>query len=234
MDSYESHRGKLIVTADDFGISPRANRNILYLIGLGKIDRVGVMTRGVMSPAEIDELLRSGVKVDIHLDILHEFRDARKKRTSAIIRVVGFLWKIFSRKISSAKVEHEWREQIEIFKKIFGRSPDGINSHEHVHFYPPFFHIALQLQNEYSIPYIRFGQSISLPHHAMVAAMLHVLKIINRKACERANCVTSNSLVSLDWIKNVDKFLNSLPEGTIEIACHPELAEDFIKIKKNF
>ncbi|KKQ80371.1 MAG: hypothetical protein UT03_C0026G0009, partial [Candidatus Moranbacteria bacterium GW2011_GWD2_38_7] len=54
--SYESHRERLLIAADDFGISSRANRNILYLVSLGKINRVGVMTRGIISPREIEQL----------------------------------------------------------------------------------------------------------------------------------------------------------------------------------
>jgi len=73
-----------------------------------------------------------------------------------------------------------------------------------------------------------------MPHHAIISYILHLLRIINIKACAKSGCVSSNFLISLDWIKNVDKFVSTPPAGTIEIACHPELAEDFVKIKKFF
>lgn len=232
--SYESHRKRLIISADDFGVSPRANRNILFLITLGKIDRVEVMVNGIMSPKEIDELSRSGIKIDIHLDISHEFDDDRKNKTGSFIRIAGFLGKLFTGEILPSKVKKEWEEQFETFKNIFGRYPDGISSHEHVHFFPPFFKIALELQTKYDIPYIRFGDSTKVTHHNPIAYILHLLKIFNLRACKKVACVSSSILVSLDWIKNLDFFLDNLPDGTIEIACHPELAEDFVKIKKYF
>jgi chitin disaccharide deacetylase len=234
MESYQSHRSRLFVSADDFGVSPRANRNIRYLISMGKIDRVGVMAYGKFSDKEIDEISRSGVKLDIHLDILHEFHENRGKRQSPILRGIEFLGKLFTGKLSSKKIEADWRKQIEKFKEIFGKNPDGINSHEHVHFFPPFFKVALKLETEYSIPYIRFGDSVSMLHHKLIAHILHFLRIVNKKACKRAGCVSSGSLVSLDWINNLDKFMDNLPEGTIEIACHPELAEDFSRIREYF
>jgi predicted glycoside hydrolase/deacetylase ChbG (UPF0249 family) len=234
MNFYQSHRNRLIVNADDFGVSPRANRNILYLITLGKIDRVSVMAYGNFSDKEIKDLVRSSVKIDIHLDILHEFHDERSKRQSAIVRILGFLGKILSGKLSRKKVEADWRRQLEKFREIFGKNPDGVNSHEHVHFFPPFFKVALKLEAEYSIPYIRFGDSVSILHHKLVAYILHLLRMVNSNACLKSGCVSSGSLVSLDWISDVDKFLNKLPEGTVEIACHPELAEDFVKIKQYF
>jgi len=233
IDFYNSHRHRLIVSADDFGISPQANRNALFLISLGKIDRVGVMAYGKISEEDIKAIGRSKVKTDIHLDILHEFHDKRRKRRSAFLRGVDFLAKLITGKISPKKVENDWREQIEKFREIFGKNPDGISSHEHVHFFPPFLKIALKLQNEYSIPYTRFGDSAFI-HHKPIAYILHILRFFNLNAYVKAGTVSSGSFVSLDWVENVDKFLDNLPEGTIEIACHPEIAEDFERIKQYF
>jgi hypothetical protein len=41
-------------------------------------------------------------------------------------------------------------------------------------------------------------------------------------------------LLSLDWIEDPEKFLDDLPDGITEIACHPEMAADFVKIKNYF
>lgn len=234
IDFQESHRQRIIISADDFGVSPRANRNTLYLLSLGKINRVAIMANGQISPKEISELSRSGVKLDIHLDILHEFDTDRKKRTNVLLRVLDFFMKLTVRKISTKKVGRDWQQQIEKFHALFGRYPDGVNSHEHIHLFPPFFNLSLRLQEKYGIPYIRFGDSVKIGHHSIIAYIMHLLKIINKKACDQSSCVSSNSLVSLDWIEDVDTFMNNLPPGTTEIACHPELAEDFVKIKKYF
>ena len=234
MEYIESHRKKIIVSADDFGVSPLANSSIFELIRLDKIDRVGIMVHGKISLQEIEILARSGIKLDIHLDILHEFNENRSHRQSAIFRVLEFLSKFATGKISPKAVAADWEKQINLFHKIFGRYPDGLNSHEHVHFFPPFFKIALKLRNKYHIPYIRFGDSIFIRHSAPVAIILHTLRKINLKKCLDAGCISSNSLVSLDWIENVAEFLNNLPEGTVEIACHPELIKDFEKIEKYF
>lgn len=233
-DSHGSSHRQLIISADDFGLSPQANKNILYLAMLGKIARVGVMTHGKFSSEEISEILKSGVKLDIHLDILHEFHNNRRKRESAFLRGVEFLAKLLLGKLSSKKTATDWRFQIEKFREIFGKNPDGINSHEHVHFFPPFFKIALKLQTEYSIPYIRFGDSVFMLHNKPVAHILHWLRIINLKKFRKSGRASSGSFISLDWIKNMDKFLNNLPKGTVEIACHPEIPDDFEKIKKYF
>lgn len=234
LEFQESRRQRLSVAADDFGVSPRANRNTLYLLSLGKINRVGIMADGEISSKEVFELAHSGVKLDIHLDILNKFHEERQIRKSAVLRLLEFLGKILTGKASSRKTQLDWERQIEKFHTLFGKYPDGINSHEHVHFFPPFFKVALRLQAKYSIPYIRFGHSVKINHHTLIAHTLNMLRFINRKACAKSSCVSSSSLVSLDWIKDLDSFLKTLPEGTTELVCHPELANDFVKIKEYF
>ncbi len=234
MESYLSNRHKLIITADDFGLSPRANRNIRYLLSIGKIDRIAIMAHGEISEKEIAELAKSHVKLDIHLDILHELGNNRKKRAGFAWRMFEFFLKILTRKITTRKIEADWENQIKIFRKLFGKNPDGINSHEHIHFFPPFFKVALNLRDKYSIPYIRIGDSASMPHNNAVSYILHFLRKINLSICAKRGCVSSGSLASLEWIEDIDAFLDNLPEGTIEIVCHPELAEEFVKIKKYF
>lgn len=230
----ESHRQRLIVTADDFGISQRANKNILYLVSLGKINRVGILADGKITPQEVKTLIRSGVKLDIHLDILHKFNNDREKRQGVTLRLFGFIGKIIAGKISTRKTRTDWEKQFEKFHEVFGKNPDGINSHEHVHLFPPFFRITMQLKEKYEIPYVRFGDSVFIHHNNLISYILHYLRKINLKTCQEHACVSSGSLISLDWIDNIEKFLSNLPEGTIEIVCHPEVAEDFVKVKKFF
>jgi len=234
MDLLPFNRSKLMIVADDFGISQDANNNILDLIELGKLDRVGIMIRGVFSEAEIATLQKSGIMIDLHLDILHIFSDKRKNRKGFFTRTAGFLLKIFSGKASPKKVRADWEEQIEMFYNVFNRKPNGINSHEHIHFFPPFFKIVLKLQEENLIPFVRFGKSVSVSHHKLIVITLRLLRKISLKKFLASCFVSTDSLASLDWIDDVDTFLENLPEGTIEIACHPETAEDFVKIKKYF
>ncbi len=234
MDSFEINRDKFIITADDFGLNSGANRNILYLVELGKIDRVAVMPLGQISATDLQQLAKSRVKLDIHLDILHKFEESQNRNSGSIKRGLEFLLKLLTGKLTTKKVTLDWENQIEAFRKLFERNPDGLNSHEHVHLFPPFFKVALKMQAKYQIPYIRFGDSVFTLHHKLVAYILHFLRKVNLKACLKHGCISSGSLISLDWITDFKTFFKNLPEGTIEIVCHPELTEDFEKIKKYF
>lgn len=232
MEMEISNRKNLILAADDFGASERANRNILFLISMGKIDRVAIMTNGQMTEKEIGELSQSGVKLDIHLDLTS--KNNGEKTPIFHVRIGKFIWDYLFGKYASKKVELEWSEQIEKFKELFGKYPDGINSHEHIHFFPTFFKIILKLQEKYPIPYLRFATDSVLKAKSPVSLVLRTLRKISYKKFASSDFVSSNHLISLDWIENIEEFLDKPPMGSIEIVCHPHRAEEFVLTKDNF
>lgn len=229
-----SNRKKLILAADDFGMDKKTNERILELVSLGKIDRVAVMARGKMTEEEIDRLIRSGVHLDIHLDISRVMHDTYKPRSGVFLRILEFVFKYVFGKIRTSAVHMSWMDQIEDFKQKFGKYPDGLNSHEHVHFFPRYFHVARVLQEHYSIPYLRFGTSGLLEHKASVSKVLYILHKIISRSGHAQYVVSSDYLVSFDWIKDIGAFLNNLPQGTIEIVCHPRRDEEYAALRGYF
>lgn len=228
----DNYRKNLIIAADDFGIGSQANQNILKLIQAGKIDRVGVMVNGNISSHEILELKNSRVLLDIHLE-LDEIKPSKRKLKDGILkRSANFLVKYLSGKISSGIAEIEWEKQIQRFKEIFERNPDGINSHQHIHFFPVYFKVILKLAQKFEIPYFRFGKN------GLIKSKNNIFRILIQlhKKDSRIPAVLDSSdfLVSLDWIKDMENFLNNLPQGKTEIVCHPEKKEEFEIIMKYF
>ena len=230
----ENIRKKIIATADDFGISEMANKRILGLAEGGKIDRVAIMTNGILLQEEIDKLLHSGVKLDIHLNITEKFRGPRKLKEGIVKRSALFLIRYLGGEISASKVEKEWEEEIEKFKEIVGKYPDGINSHQHVHYYPSYFKAVSGLVKKYSISFVRCGKKGFLGKMNGVKQILTAFRKADTKYLAKNNIESSDYLVSFDWIKDFDKFLDKLPDGSVEITFHPERDEEFTIIKKYF
>lgn len=228
-----SNRANMLISADDFGLNKRANHNILYLISLGKIDRVAVMMRGEISAQEALELINSGVKMDIHLDLTSR-ENKQTKGTNLFIRIFIFLKNYFRGTYNDKIVMENWENQIAEFKKLFGKYPDGINSHEHIHFFPPLFKLLPKIQQKYPIPFLRFGSEGILTEKNKTGLILSILHKANNNIFKNSSFVSSNHLVSLDWIKNLDLFLTTLETGTTEIVCHPHRAEEFVMLKNNF
>lgn len=233
MEMQISNRSNLILSADDFGSSERANRNILYLVSMGKIDRVAVMVHGTIYEQEIRELISSGVKLDIHLDLTSHINSS-EHIPALHLRVGKFLWNYLRGQYTASKVRANWEAQIEKFHQLFGKYPDGINSHEHVHFFPSFFKVVLKIQETYPIPYLRFATDSILPTKNSTCKVLALLHRFNRRKFATSSFASSNHLISLDWIENLDTFLDNPPSGSVEIVCHPHRAEEFVLVKNNF
>ncbi|MFZ5982662.1 MAG: ChbG/HpnK family deacetylase [Patescibacteria group bacterium] len=228
----EKLKDTLTVSADDFGLNPLSNERILKLVEIGKIDRVAVLVNGLFQKEEIEYLKKSGVRLDLHLEI-----PMGKRRTGIFMRTIIFLARSFSYKLGNKKLEDEWHSQAEKFISIFSQKPDGLNSHQYVHFYPPYFKTFLKILKDFDIGFIRFGRR-SFPESFRgnkISLILNWLRRIDLKIFGRGKAKTTDFLVSLDWIEDKKGFWENLPKDrTMEIVVHPEIYDDFEFVKKFF
>lgn len=231
----EEIRKKMIVTADDFGINHEVNTKIILLAETKKIDRVSVLINNQFSKNEISSLLGTDVAIDIHLDLPFSIKINKHSRgESAFKRSLIFLINYYSSKISANKMEREWGKQITRFEELFARKPDGINSHQHIHYFTPYFEIALRLATAYQIKYIRFGKAHLLQCHNNVQMIIYFFQKRNLRIFQSSNLYSSDYITSMDWISDLNEFLNNLPEGKTELVCHPEREDEFALIKSRF
>ncbi len=226
----EETREKYIVTADDYGIRQTAEP-ILRLVHEGKIDRVAVMIHYV-SRDQAEALLKTGVKIDLHLELIDILKSGDKVYDNTLKRSINFAFRYIFRIVTRKKVEEDWRIQIDRFEKLFGRFPDGLDSHEHLHYFPPFFKVCVKLAEEFDIPFVRFGRKGLLTHlhHSLTGKILSFFWKQTRSSFAKTDRQTTDYVVSLDWISDVDIFLEKRPGGSIEIVVHPEREEDYRSI----
>jgi predicted glycoside hydrolase/deacetylase ChbG (UPF0249 family) len=231
--------GKLIiVSADDFGISQVANEKILELVHKNKIDRVEIMISENFKPEQIQSLLVSDAKLDIHLhlakDKIDQWQNSPRLIDSGVVkRILSFLYNYFLGKGVPEKVEREWERQLIEFKKTFGRVPDGASSHEHIHFFSSYFKVLLKLCDKHGIGYIRLGKLPFKIKTSKVSVILNWLKERNQAEFKKHQIDTSDLMVSFDWIKDFDGFLNTFPKDkVIEIVFHPEIKKEFEFLEK--
>jgi predicted glycoside hydrolase/deacetylase ChbG (UPF0249 family) len=233
----EESNKNIIISADDFGISQLANENILKLVRGNKLDRVEIMMSNNLKPEHISALLASGVKLDIHLHLAKDKLDywQNNKRViekGALKRIFLFLWNFFFGKNRPKRVTEEWEKQIKMFKNTFGKNPDGFSSHEHIHFFPPYFKIITELSEKYNAGYIRLGKEPLLENNK-VCAILNWLRKANRGIFKKYRLNSSDLMASFDWTNDWDLLLKNLPDHkTTEIIFHPELEKEFKVLEK--
>ncbi|OGI25136.1 MAG: hypothetical protein A3J76_02915 [Candidatus Moranbacteria bacterium RBG_13_45_13] len=221
------NRKNFIISADDFGKSELANRNILKLAKAGKLDRVSVMADGNFNQKEVTDILDTDTKLDVHLHLHNRLENMEKIKESFVRRIIiflsNYLFGIFSRK----KVEREWEQQIREFTKIMGRIPDGINAHRYDHLFPIYFPIVLKLAKKNGIRRIRFGKILSASKNSLVSGILKYFWRVNKERFNNSGLVSFKYLVNLDWIRDQKEFPKSHPDGKTELVTHPERLEEY-------
>jgi len=228
-------RKRLIISADDFGKSELANKNIRRLAEAGKLDRISVMSNGNFKPGEIEKIKKTGIKLDIHLDLAEIPEKEKNLRQGVLKRGIFFLLKhLSSREYTKKRIIARWSEQIEKFQELFSRLPDGLNSHQHVHLFKRYLMITVDLAHQYKISYFRFAKKGLLGSKTNVRRVVHFLWKNDKKFLGINHFDRPDYFVSLDWIKDFDNFLANLPKGKIELACHPERQEEMDLIDKYF
>ena len=130
----------LIVNADDFGQSKGINRGILRTHLEGILTSASLMVRW---PSAEDAARHAGtLDLGLHIDLGEwVFRDG--KWISRYERV----------DLNDAgAVDAEVYYQLEEFRRLTGRSPTHIDSHQHVHLHEPVLSVARQVADELSVP----------------------------------------------------------------------------------
>lgn len=227
-------REKFIVTADDYGIRQTAEP-ILRLVHEGKIDRVAVMINYV-SFDQARALQATGVKIDIHLELIDILKSGDKMYDNALKRSINFVFRYSLGMVTKNKVRREWESQIKCFQEVFERLPDGLDSHEHIHYFPSFLKVCVELAEEYDIPFVRFGKKglLSHLHNSLSGKILSFFWKQTHSFFAKTSRVTTDYAVSLDWFSDFSTLLKHLPEGNIELIVHPEREEDYRTILEYF
>jgi predicted glycoside hydrolase/deacetylase ChbG (UPF0249 family) len=131
---------RLIVNADDFGLSEGVNRGILRAHREGIVTSASLMVRW---PAAENAATSAGdLAIGLHIDLGEwAFRNGA--------------WVALYERVSledANGIESEVRYQFEEFCQLTGKTPTHIDSHQHVHMYEPVRTVAKCIADEFSIP----------------------------------------------------------------------------------
>lgn len=140
---------RIILCADDFGISVGVNRAIVDLVAQGRLSAVSCMS---LAPAWKDGAaaltpLRDSIDVGLHITLtgLPSLMTGRRQPSEKEVIVRSWL-----RLLNVAALEAEVRAQFDRFIAVWGAPPDFIDGHQHVHVLPVIRDIVLRLRAAYA------------------------------------------------------------------------------------
>lgn len=188
-----SGRRVLIVNADDFGRDDAITDGIVHAHEHGIVTSTSLMVRW---PAAARAAARAAehpaLGVGLHLD-LGEWR-YEAGSWPAVYEVVDTS--------DAVAVEAQARAQLETFRRLLGRDPDHVDSHQHVHLHEPVARVARALAAELSVPL----------RHAPGIAYCGEFYGRTRHGDPYHEAITPEALAGL---------VDALGPGVTELSCHP-------------
>lgn len=230
---------RVIVTADDFGLSKPLNRGILHGHLQGAISSAALLISGPASAHAIALAKQHpSLEVGLHLAFVESCATFGRASTVTTDKPYfadalclhpnwkAFLWRWVTRQIRTDDLQRELESQFKKFLREFG-SIAFVNSTQHLHLFPKLQDLVLDLCVRYQVPSIR-----ALTHQGMTQGrglQTRVLSALSRKMKAKAHALGIRSperafgFEKSGKLKEAD-LLRYLEQGagkTLEIVGHP-------------
>jgi predicted glycoside hydrolase/deacetylase ChbG (UPF0249 family) len=132
---------RITLCADDYGLAPGLGAAIRDLIGKGRLHATGCMTGSPFWPAEAELLKPLADRADIGLHVT--MTDQKPLGPMPDLAPEGrlpplgmLLKRSLTRQVERAEIAAEVERQYDAFVAAFGRAPDFLDGHHHVHQLP--------------------------------------------------------------------------------------------------
>ena len=202
---------RLVVTADDFGLSPGVVEGIVEAHEIGTVTSTSLMVNAPAAEAAFEEARRlPSLAVGLHFVLTFGRPLGPPESLSRLLDENGAFRKNKSGAHETARpdeVREELRAQLRAFERGVGRPPTHIDGHHHVHLHPGILRVAIEEAGRLGVPLRSTGPEVR-----------ERLRLERIRTCDRfldgffGNDVSEGSLLSI---------LESVPEGTSELMCHP-------------
>jgi chitin disaccharide deacetylase len=229
--------------ADDYGISPAVNRAIRDLIARRRINATSVMVgapsfdageaRALAAVAAEDAGTRAAL--GLHFTLTAPFRPLGSYRPiaadGAFLSLRQMLARGLARALDGRAAAAEAERQIEAFHQAFGRLPDFVDGHQHVHLLPQIGDALLAVMKERTpAAWVRQCGRTSPLMKRRGHAKAHLLDVLSRRLRRRCAILGVATNPGFAGAYNFGRstaydavfvsFLEGLPEGGV-VMCHP-------------
>lgn len=131
---------RIVICADDYGIAPGVSAAIRALLAERRINATSVMTVLPDLFQEADLLLPmtgGQASIGLHVTLTGSFEPLTHGFKGATFPSLGKLMaQAFARRLDPVNVKAEVETQFLAFEEAFGRPPDHVDGHQHVHLLP--------------------------------------------------------------------------------------------------
>ena len=230
---------RLIVNADDFGLSERTNKGILDAHLHGVVTSSGLLLNMPALSDAVDLSRRHpGLDTGIHINLTWGKPISAPGRIPTLVGKdgrfagkCGLIFSLLTGRVKASHLEEEISAQIERFLDT-GLTPYHIDTHQHLHAIPSVMRVFIKMAAEYAIPCLRIPKERLSPHPTALAVRLFLM-ISNRETGVDSGIISSDYFAGIamtgKWNEKkkekVRRLIFSLRPGITELMCHPGYAD---------
>lgn len=221
---------RLIVNADDFGISESINEGIVDSHTHGIVTATTWVANGNTS-MEAANLAPETLDVGLHLALQDVQPLSEPRSFNGLLTSKGHLpaghWPVVSwimrKQGSRTVIRREWLAQLARFETIFGRWPTHIDSHKHIGLFPPLQDLILEIAMHAGNAHVRTPVDVSyLPSSLVFSTFGKRLK----KKTKTMNLPGTDAFLGYQNTghmtqPHLDMALHRVQEGVTELMVHP-------------
>jgi len=122
---------RIVVCADDFGMSASVDAGILDLAAAGRLSATSLLVDGPTAAGDVPALLETPLQVGLHLNFTESFG-----QPGLCLPLRALIQAAYLRRLPANAVRDGIRRQLDRFRELTGRWPDYVDGHQHVHQLP--------------------------------------------------------------------------------------------------
>jgi predicted glycoside hydrolase/deacetylase ChbG (UPF0249 family) len=220
----------IILCADDFAQSPAISEGILDLIEQQRLSATSVMSESPYWPRYAPHLASYSKHIDVglHVNLTHTFESTHPIQKHPKQNITWWMQHTLIGSIDLKAVEHSLNVQLDRFIEYFGKTPDFIDGHQHVHAFPIIRNMIIKQCKRHHISYVRATDAMTIEYHTPLKQF--IVKMMSHGFSEELKKNNLNYPPSFsgmydlnpnqNYSKKMRHWLRSARPGGL-IMCHP-------------
>lgn len=210
---------KLIINADDFGLSNYVNEGIIQAYKEGIVTSTTMMCN-MNSSEEAAKLAKENQELGVGIHFVLTAGKALSKDCPSLLNKNGEFLKYeeIEQFATSEDIRRELNCQLDKFMS-YGLKPTHIDSHHHVHRIKKVFDIVKEIAIKYNLP-IRFIEEYSKEYNDVQSTDIFTEEFFD------VDYISVDSL-----IKIINKYKD---EAIVEVMCHPAISHKSLRLLSSY
>jgi predicted glycoside hydrolase/deacetylase ChbG (UPF0249 family) len=226
----------LVVNADDLGLTVGVNDGIFDAHDHGILTSASLMARPSAAADAIRRARsRPALGIGVHLTLVDGAPMLPPDRVPTLLQDDGrfrMSWRPFivaclMGRVSMRDVERELTAQIE-YVTSNGITPTHLDSHKHVHLYPPVFEVVASLAERFRVPVVRVPYERTLADLPLAVWALQDYRLAASRRLITPHFV-GRAMTGVMTADSLGAALRTLAAGPTELMVHPGYVDDSLR-----